>query len=98
EGLQLIAERFGDIHEQTYGFKMDTVIEIVNIRAVAIGEIKSPSLPINKAGSEDASHAIIDAKHKAYFNNEFVNTPIYDRTKLQPNNKIQGPAILAQQD
>lgn len=98
EGIELISERFGQIHEQTYGFKMDTVIEIVNIRAVAIGEVPSPSLPKNERGTEDASHAMINPDHQAYFDGEFVTTPIYDRSLLQPNNRITGPAIITQAD
>lgn len=98
KGIELIGERFGQIHEQTYGFKMDTVIEIVNIRAVAIGEIQSPSLPKNEQGSEDPSQAFRNPDHKAYFNGEFVDTPVYDRLLLKPNNRITGPAIVAQDD
>nr|WP_309099984.1 hydantoinase/oxoprolinase family protein [Fredinandcohnia onubensis] len=97
-GLVSIKNRFDQIHEKTYGFKMETEVEIVNIRAVAIGKVNSPELPINEAGNEDASHAIIDPDHQAYFDGQFVKTPIYDRNLLQRNNKIFGPAIVTQKD
>lgn len=98
EGLQMIKSRFDDIHEQTYGFKMDSEIEIVNVRAVAIGKVEAPKLPINEKGNEDASHAIVDPNHQAYFEERFVKTPIYDRNLLKPDNKIVGPAIITQND
>ncbi|MFA1820044.1 hydantoinase/oxoprolinase family protein [Virgibacillus oceani] len=98
ESLGAIKNQFDTIHEQTYGFKMETEVEIVNIRAVAIGKVNTPTLPVNDPGSEDASHAIIDHEHKAYFDDGFVKSPIYDRALLQPNNKVSGPAILTQKD
>ncbi|MEK6268598.1 MAG: hydantoinase/oxoprolinase family protein [Planococcus sp. (in: firmicutes)] len=98
KGLVSIKERFDGIHEQTYGFKMDSEVEIVNIRAVALGEVKALKLPTNEAGSEDATAAIVDKDHKAYFEKEFLNTPIYARELLKPNNKVYGPAIIIQKD
>ena len=98
KSLLEIKERFDEIHENIYGFKMDIDIEIVNIRAVAIGKISSPSLPISEPGDTDASMAVVDSSHEAYFNGEFVKTPLYDRNLLKPNNRITGPAIITQKD
>lgn len=97
-GLALLREKFDQIHEQTYGFRMDIELEIVNVRSVAVGKVKSPALPESPSGGEDASHAIVDAQHKAYFDGEFVTSPLYDRNLLQPNNRVYGPAIVVQKD
>lgn len=98
QGLSVIKEKFDDIHEKAYGFKMDSEVEIVNIRAVALGEVKALKLPINEAGSKDASEAIIDHDHEAFFDKEFLKTPIYARELLKPNNEVHGPAIIIQKD
>ncbi|KGT72784.1 5-oxoprolinase, partial [Bradyrhizobium japonicum] len=98
EGLHLLKERFDDIHEKIYGFKMDIEVEIVNLRAVAIGKVVSPSLPVAEPGGEDASCAVLDPDHEAFFDGQFVKTPLYDREKLRPNNKVFGPAIITQKD
>jgi N-methylhydantoinase A len=97
-GTEILKEAFDEIHEKIYGFKMDSEIEIVNLRAAAIGKVSSPGIPENEPGSEDASHAIVDAAHQAYFEGSFVPTPLYDRERLKPNNKIAGPAIILQKD
>ncbi|REJ07126.1 hydantoinase/oxoprolinase family protein [Halobacillus trueperi] len=97
-GVSILAERFSSIHEQIYGFKMDVEVELVNIRAIAIGKVVSPSIPMVEEGEVDASGAIIDHEHKAFFNGEFKSTPIYERNLLKPNNKIIGPAIISQKD
>ena len=98
EGLTMLHRIFDDIHEKTYGFKMDTEVEIVNIRSIAIGKVNSPKIPVLEDGTTDASMAIIDAEHKAYFDGQLMKTPIYDRTLLKPKNEIQGPAIVTQKD
>jgi N-methylhydantoinase A len=97
-GLGILKEQFDEIHEKIYGFKMDIELEIVNLRAIAIGKVASPSLPFSEPGEEDASHALIDIEHKAFFDGQFLRTPLYDRSLLKPNNKILGPAIIIQKD
>jgi N-methylhydantoinase A len=98
KGLGILKVKFDEIHEKIYGFRMDIELEIVNLRAVAIGKVTSPSLPISEAGGEDASHAVIDSEHEAYFDGEFVKAPLYDRALLKPNNRLYGPAIVTQKD
>lgn len=97
-GLASIKESFDTIHEKAYGFKMDSEVEIVNIRAVALGDVKALKLPSNEPGNEDASDAIVDKDHQAFFEKEFLTTPIYARELLKPNNKVYGPAIIIQKD
>ncbi|MFB4163869.1 hydantoinase/oxoprolinase family protein [Alteribacillus sp. JSM 102045] len=98
EGVSHLKNRFDDIHEQIYGFKMDIEIEVVNFRAVAVGTVRSPEQPINERGGVNAEHAVIDGSHEAYFDGTFHKTPLYDRTKLQPGNIVYGPAIVTQKD
>lgn len=98
-GLDLLVERFHQIHEQYYGFRMeDTRVEIVNLRAIAVGKMTDPALPESAADSAtDASHALVD-NHQVYFGGEWLSTSIYDRGKLQPGNVVQGPAIVTEFD
>ncbi|CAN5604916.1 hypothetical protein BH24ACT21_BH24ACT21_07900 [soil metagenome] len=37
-------------------------------------------------------------KDKAYFGGEWMETPIYDRNGLRPDNIVEGPAIVQQDD
>ena len=52
EGLTILHRIFDDIHEKTYGFKMDTEVEIVNIRSIAIGKVNSPKIPVLEAWND----------------------------------------------
>jgi N-methylhydantoinase A/oxoprolinase/acetone carboxylase beta subunit len=46
---------------------------------------------------EDPSGAVLRTE-KAYFGGEWMETPIYERSKLRPGNAVEGPAIVAQDD
>jgi N-methylhydantoinase A len=98
-GVDFLAEKFNDIHEQFYGFRMeDTPCEIVNLRAVGLGKVPEPNLPEEESDkSTDSSHAVID-EHEVYFEGNWIPTKIYEREKLRPNNQIEGPAIVTEFD
>ena len=98
-GVEFLAQRFNDIHEQIYGFRMeDTPCEIVNLRAVGLGKVPELHFPEKKADkSTDSSHAVFN-EHKVYFEGNWIPTKIYAREKLRPNNQIQGPAIVTEFD
>ncbi|MCH7666844.1 MAG: hydantoinase/oxoprolinase family protein [Acidobacteria bacterium] len=97
-GLELLAERFNEIHEQYYGYRMPAECEMVNLRAVGVGRVAHPQRPeAEQIGDADASAAIID-EHKVYFEGDWLPTQIYDRAKLQTGNKIEGPAVIAEYD
>jgi N-methylhydantoinase A len=73
------------------------VCEIVNLRAVALG--KGTSLTLLEAAMDgaSASQALTD-EHRIYFDGKFLSTFIYDRTKLRPGNRMNGPAIVTEMD
>jgi N-methylhydantoinase A len=97
-GTATLAERFNQIHEQFYGFRMDeTTCEIVNLRAIGYGKVPEPHLPEGEPDSGDASGAIVD-EHEVYFHGEWLPTRIYDRGKLRPGHRIDGPAIVTEFD
>lgn len=97
-GPHLLAQRFHQIHEQLYGFKMDdATCEIVNLRAVGLGVVPKPHLAEFSEAGPDASSAMID-EHEVYFRGGWVPTKVYDRFKLAPGNRLIGPAIVVEFD
>jgi len=76
----------------------DTTCEIVNLRAIGYGDVPKPHLPeSDESGGADASHAAVD-EHAVYFSGGWLPTTIYDRSKLIPGNRIDGPAIVTEFD
>ncbi len=97
-GLGGLDERFDALHEQLYGFRMhDTLSEIVNLRAVGSGVVPKPELPVGESGAADASAAVTEA-HEITFKGKQVPTKIYDRAKLAPGMRFDGPAIVIEFD
>jgi N-methylhydantoinase A len=99
DGTTMLAERFNRLHEQYYRFRMEgTTCEIVNLRAIGYGDVPKPRLVESENGAGPASeHAVVD-EHEIYFDGEWLPTRIYDRSKLAPGNRVEGPAIVTEFD
>jgi N-methylhydantoinase A len=98
DGTAMLADRFNQIHEQFYRFKMEgSATEIVNLRAIGYGEVPKPRLPEAAGDESDAPGAVID-EHEVYFQGRWLPTRIYDRSRLRPGNVIAGPAIVTEFD
>ena len=97
-GTAMLAERFNQLHEQFYGFRMDeSACEIVNLRVIGYGKVPEPHLPEGEPDASEASAAVVD-EHEVYFQGEWLPTRIYDRAKLRPGHRIEGPAIVTEFD
>jgi len=98
-GTAMLADRFNQLHEQFYRFKMEgTTCEIVNLRAIGYGDVPKPHLPeSDEGGGTDASDAVVE-EHSVYFGGEWLPTKVYDRSRLVPGNRIEGPAIVTEFD
>jgi N-methylhydantoinase A len=97
-GVGDLEERFNGLHEQLYGFRMnDTASEIVNLRAVGFGSVPKPELPIGEPGGTDASGAIAEER-PVWFDGRQHATTIYDRAKLRPQMRFEGPAVVTEFD
>ncbi|HXV57125.1 MAG TPA: hydantoinase/oxoprolinase family protein [Gaiellaceae bacterium] len=99
DGTAMLADRFNEIHEQLYGFRMEeTTCEIVNLRAIGYGKVPEPQLPEGEPGEgADPSDAVVD-EHEVYFQGGWLPTRIYDRGKLRPGHRVPGPAIVTEFD
>jgi len=97
-GVGGLEERFNGLHEQLYGFRMHgTSAEIVNLRAVGFGSVPKPELAVGENAGADASGAAVDT-HQVWFDGAQHATTIYDRSKLRPEMRFAGPAIVTEFD
>jgi N-methylhydantoinase A len=97
-GTDALAERFDELHEQFYGFRMaDSKREVVNVRAVGYGAVPVPALDAEALGDPDPSGARVD-EHDVFFRGEWLTTAIYDRALLTPGMRLSGPAIITEFD
>ena len=98
-GLGDLEERFNQLHEQLYGFRMPgTASEIVNLRAVGYGAVPKPELPVGELGSPDASAAVVDEhevdlRRRARRRRRSTTAP-----SCSPAPLLEGPAIVTEFD
>ncbi|MCB2046881.1 MAG: hydantoinase/oxoprolinase family protein [Novosphingobium sp.] len=97
DGIQGIIARFDEEHRRLFTFNMDTPHEIVNLRAVALGE--APDLPAARLeqGNGDPSGAKI-RDHTLWMDGREQAAAIYDRSRLKQGDRIAGPAIVTEMD
>jgi N-methylhydantoinase B len=96
-------ERFHAAHEKRYGYRYRTdstsgaearhVVEWVNLRVVGVGLTGRPTLRAVMTGDGDAERART-ATRAVGFEGGLVECPVYDRARLQPGDRLTGPAIV----
>jgi N-methylhydantoinase A len=98
--VQSIELVFLSEHRRSYGFAAkDEPIEIVNIRLAATGRIQRPALRRVEPGAADPVRAR-KAVRQVFFADAggVVDTPVYDRYRLQQGTMVTGPAIIEEVD
>lgn len=96
--LEDVKKMFNDLHVQLYGYSQpQEEMEIVYVRLAAIAQVKKPEFYREPPAGEDASSALKGTR-MVFIDGTFVETGIYDRARLKPNNRIRGPAIIEQFD
>ncbi len=101
EVLKQAVESFHKKHMAIYGYAVkDELVELVNVKLVAVGLIEKPKLKEQPLHREKPPKEAITAKRKVFFeqNNDYNETPIYRREKLKIGNVINGPAVIEQYD
>jgi N-methylhydantoinase A len=97
DGVAGILERFDQEHLRLFTFNMDTPHEIVNLRAVALGQaLDLPAAELPKGDGNPAAAKMRD--HALWMDSKEQAAVIYDRSKLRQGDIIPGPAIVVEMD
>lgn len=97
KGMEGILDRFNEEHLRLFTFNMDTPHEIVNLRAVALGE--APVLPAAELPRGDGNPAAAKIRdHTMWMDGAQQQGAIYDRARLKQGDTIPGPAIITEMD
>ncbi len=96
--IEALRQAFDSLHAQLYGYDQpQEEREIVYTRLAAIGQVSKPEF-YREALADEGSSAALKGNRRVYMDGDFVETAIYDRSRLRPNNRLQGPAIVEQFD
>ena len=97
DGVDGILQRFNEEHLRLFTFNMDTPHEIVNLRAVALGQaLDLPAAQLPKGDGNPAAAKMRD--HSLWMDGKQQAAVIYDRSKLRQGDVIPGPAIVVEMD
>ncbi|MDM5225056.1 hydantoinase/oxoprolinase family protein [Cytobacillus sp. NJ13] len=98
ETLSEVVNRFGDLHEQHYTFKLEgTPAEIVNLHLTAFGKVLKPKLKKLNSINSNIQEAYKETR-PVYFEEEgWIETKVYHRSLFGKGMLISGPAIVEEQ-
>ena len=97
DGIAGILRRFDEEHNRLFTFNMETPHEVVNLRAVALGQaLDLPAAELPRGDGNPAAAKMRD--HSLWMDGREQAAVIYDRAKLRQGDKISGPAIVVEMD
>jgi N-methylhydantoinase A len=97
DGVDGLLKRFDAEHLRLFTFNMATPHEIVNLRAVALGQVLNlPAAELPKGDGSPAAAKMRD--HSLWMDGKEQAAIIYDRAKLRQGDVIPGPAIVIEMD
>jgi len=96
-GLREVSRRFDAMHEQLFTFKLDTMHESYNLRALVQGRESSATAHQLDRGTGDPSGAAYE-QNQVYVDGREHTAKIYDRSLLKAGDRIMGPAVVTEMD
>jgi N-methylhydantoinase A len=95
---ETIREQFEAAYLAKYAEPVDKPILIDNIQVTTIGLVEKMDLQRLVAETADTVSDARKEHREVYFDDRWVETPIYDRPQLPLGSSFEGPAVLEQGD
>ena len=95
--LDELADAFRAAHHRLYGFSLPGAVELVNLRARAVGRVTKPTLAERQPAGADPSPARVGLQ-EVWSNGARREIPLYERSLLDAGMRITGPAVVQQYD
>jgi N-methylhydantoinase A len=97
DGLEGLIARFDEEHRRLFTFNMASEHEIVNLRAVALGQVLDlPAAPLPQGDGDPIAAKLRD--HEVWIAGALRPAVIYDRAKLLAGDRLVGPAVVTEMD
>jgi N-methylhydantoinase A len=92
--MQEINERFHQLHEHAYTFRLESPVELVNFHLTALGQVEKPKITrLNKDEARSVEEAF-KGERQVMFDDTFQATPTYERDRLPVGATLSGPLIV----
>lgn len=97
-GVDALLDAFARLYRERYAFFFDgEPIEIVNLRLAALGHNDPIVLPAAERGHPDPAVARKGTRPVYFESAGFLDTAIYERSRLRPGMVVEGPALVEEQ-
>ena len=94
--LQAFADAFHEAHQKLYYHSdREAPVQIINLRLVALGRMTKPDFTRE---AERKRRAEPERRIAVYAGGRRREVPLFLRRRLQPGDRIEGPAVVAQED
>jgi N-methylhydantoinase A len=94
KSIEQVVKDFHKKHEELYTFALPWVsAELCNLRLIAKVGVRKAVMRKIARGTKDPTQALKRTR-KCFSNGKFVNTKVYDSSRLKPGNIIAGLAIV----
>lgn len=98
DAIQSLLDSFARLYRSRYAFFFDREpIEIVNLRVTALGRNPPVELARPVPAGPDPAPALKGERPVYFEKRGFVNTAVYDRDRLRPQNRVAGPAVIEEE-
>jgi N-methylhydantoinase A len=101
EALQQTVNLFHEKHRSVYGYSArEEPVELVNVRLRAVGRMAKPTLKTHRKREPAPLKESVVERREVFFEafDSYVESPVYARERLEPGNRVEGPAIIEQYD
>lgn len=89
------AEAFDEAHRHAFGYEDPRGdLEVVNLRATAVGRVAAPPPPLAPEGAVRPDRAARRGNRRAVLLGEASEPDVWDRRGLRSPNELEGPAIV----
>ncbi|BCH35461.1 5-oxoprolinase [Mesorhizobium sp. L-8-10] len=92
--LSEIEAAFHETYEREYTYRLDAPVEMVGIHLVASAEVGKLTMKKREGGGADTASALKGERDVDYALEGIHKAKIYDGTRLRPNMRFAGPAIV----
>lgn len=89
-----IKNRFHILHEQTYTFRLESPVELVNYHLIAFGRVPKPAIKKIDGHQENLANARKGTRRVNYDELGFHESVIYERDRLPLDTAIRGPLVI----
>jgi N-methylhydantoinase A len=89
-----IDERFHQLHEHAYTFRLESPVELVNFHLTALGQVEKPKIARLTSVKTDEAEEAYKGERQVIFDECFLTTPTYERDLLPVGTTLSGPLIV----